>query len=303
MTVQRLPDFLTTSYGEVKFAINPYLPLGGCITLLYGKTRIGKSPLTWEMARSVASGEPFLGYPVTQGRVLYLDFDTPPALVQQRLALIENPPPDFYVDFPGVQNVFQSTTQAYLRAQQATVQPLLVMINTLRKLYSGDEKDGALPSRIYAILQAIFSPAAILLVHHDKKSSGKPEESGDPDEAFSGHMAWLNDCQVGIHLIPHGGPIPGLLRLCHPKSQVSATEKPFVIQLSKNGTAIARYLAQKSSSVISLYHQLPEPMSKTERVRVISQRLNCSERTVWTYLSHLPEEPTATTEASDIHDI
>ena len=293
MTVLSLKEFLAQAYGEVRFAIKPYVPTGG-VTLLYGKTRIGKSPLTWEMARCVAAGEPFFGYPVSKGRVLYLDLDTSPALVQQRLGLIDTPPDNFYIDFPGVRNIFHATTQDHLKGLQTEVQPILVILNTLRKLYSGDEKDASLPSRIYSLLQGIFGPAGIVVVHHDRKSPTEKDASGDPDEAFSGHMAWLNDCQVGLHLVPAGGPVPGLLRLYHSKSQVSAQEKPLTLQLSQNGTHLADYSAQKATSVMQVYIQCPVEMPRSDKVKLISQQLGCSERTVWTYLSRLPESGTAT---------
>ena len=286
----RLPDFLAQPFSPIQFAIQPYVPLGG-ITFLYGKTRVGKSPLTWEMGRCVAAGEPFLGlYPVTQGRVLYCDLDTAPALVQTRLALIDSPPADFFIEFPGVRNLMQAATQDYFKKLYAEVQPTFVILNTLRKLYSGDEKDASLPSRIYAILLTLFPSAAVMVVHHDKKSSGNPEDTSDPDEAFSGHMAWLNDCQVGLHLTPAGGHVPGLLRLWHSKSQVSAEEPPHTLQLSQNGTQLALYTAQKATAVMSVYVQCPIGMSKTDKVRLISQQLGFSERSVWTYLSRLPDE-------------
>lgn len=285
----RLPDFLAQEFSPIQFAIHPYVPFGG-ITFLYGKTRIGKSPLTWEMARCVAAGEPFLDlYPVVKGRVLYCDLDTSPGLVHQRLVLIESPPADFFIEFPGVRNILQMPTQDYFRQLQREIQPIFVILNTLRKLYSGDEKDAALPSRIYATLQAIFAPAAILVVHHDKKSSGDPTDAGDPDEAFSGHMAWLNDCQVGLHLVRGGGNVSGLLRLFHSKTQVSSVEPPRLLQLCQDGTHIVDYKAAMAGETIKLYTQLPETLTKTERITIVSQQLKCSPRSVRTYLSWLPQ--------------
>lgn len=302
----RLSDFLAQASPEVRFAIKPYIPFGG-VTLLYGKTRIGKSPLTWEMARCIAAGEPFLEtYPTTKGRVLYLDLDTPPTLVRQRLALLPSIPDNFYIEFPGVRNILQLTTQEEFRRLQAEVQPIAVFINTLRKLYSGDEKDASLPSRIYATLMAIFAPAALVVIHHDKKSSGDPEDVGDPDEAFSGHMAWLNDCQVGLHVIAGTGHYKrglgsgglGMIRLCHAKSQVSATEPPRALQLCKDGTNLVDYRVSVAGEVMKLFHELPGTLTKTDRVRIISQQLKCSERSVWTYLSWLPEPVVHTASAN-----
>lgn len=294
MSPERLPEFLARQFEEFTFPIRPYV-VGGGVTLLYGKTRVGKSPLTWEMARCIASGEPFFRYPTTKGRVLYLDLDTPAALVQHRLALLDTPPEDFWVEFPPMRNIFLAVTQTRLKQYQAEVEPTAVFINTLRKLHEGDEKDAAQPHRVYDTLRSIFRGAGIVVVHHDKKTQGK-DQAGDPDEAFSGHMAWLNDCQIGLHLVPAGGHVPGLLRLWNTKNQVAAQEEPWTLQLAANGTHISDYLAYKATAVIKLYHELPETMGKSDRVHVISQRLECSERTVWTYLSRLPDPPTEITE-------
>ena len=47
----------------------------GSVNLGLGNSGIGKSPLCYQMALCVASGKPFLGHPVKQGRVLYLDYE------------------------------------------------------------------------------------------------------------------------------------------------------------------------------------------------------------------------------------
>ena len=292
----RLPEFLAQKFPETLFAITPYAPFGG-ITLFHGKKGLGKSPLTWEMGRCVASGEPFLGtYPVAKGHILYCDLDTPPALVQKRLLLMESPPDDFWIEFPGVRNILQTPAQDYFKKLRDEAQPIMVILNTLRKLYPGEEKDGSLPSKVYSILLGIFSPAAVIVVHHDKKSSGDPEDAADPAEAFSGHMAWLNDCQVGLHLVRAGGHVPGLMRLVHTKSQVAAMEPPRTLQLSKDGTALVDYRGSQASAVIKLYHELPAEMGKTDKVSIIAQTLRCTPRTIWTYLSYLPEPGTPANE-------
>ena len=115
------------------------------------------------------------------------------------------------------------------------------------------------------------------------------EEGRDPDESFSGHMAWLNDLQVGLHLMAAGGLVKGLLRLQNSKNQVAPEQPDMSLILSQNGTTIVPYRSERASAVITLYHQLPVEMKKTERVGVISQQLGCSERSVWTYLSWLPD--------------
>ena len=283
----------------IPFLINPYIPEEGII-LLYGKTRTGKSPLTWEIARCVGSGEPFFGHQTRAGRVLYLELDTPKRLVQPRLTQLP-PAPNVWWEFISALNLFQLGSQALLREIQSKCYPDLVIVNTLRAVHYGDEKDASLPLRIYKTFQAIFLGAAILFVHHDKKSSGDPTDSSDPDEAFSGHMAWLNHCQTGIHLLKSGGntSVKGILRLKHSKSQVSAEASDLILKLDEGGTHLVLYSSQRLLQLLTVYQALPVEAGKTERVRIVAKQVGLSERQVWTYLSRLPEA----TEVLKTHDI
>lgn len=278
--------------GAIPFLIDPYIPEGGII-LLYGKTRVGKSPLTWEIARCLGSGEAFFGRPTRQSRVLYVELDTPQRLVQARVEQLPSAPNVWWEFIPTI-NVFEVASQGHLRTLHEECKPALVIVNTLRAIHYGDEKDGALPLRVYKTFQALFPRAAILFVHHDKKSSGNPDDSSDPDEAFSGHMAWFNHCQTGLHLVRHGGHVAGLIRLVHSKSQVSREAPDLVLQLSANGSALVNFSASRLKDILTVYHALEG--GKSERVRLVAKQLVVSERTVWTYLSRLPDEGTAVVE-------
>lgn len=283
-------DLIAQPVGAMPFLIDPYIPVEGTV-LLYGKTRAGKSPLTWEIARCVGNGTPFFGRPVQQGRVVILEFDTPKKLVLPRIVPLETPQ-NVWWEFIGPCHLPTSTpVQTLLRAIQSEVSPDLVIVNTLRKIHQGDEKDGSLASRIYGIFRAIFPQAASLFVHHDKKTHGDPDSVLDPDEAFSGHQAWLNDCQTGLHLMRAGGRDSGLLKLFHTKSQVSEEHLPLALQLDKGGSVLIEYISEQARKVINAYYRLPETMPKTERVRIIAVQVDLSERQVWTYLSRLPDTP------------
>lgn len=264
------------------FLIRPYIPRGGTI-LLYGKTSIGKSPLTWEMARCVGGGEDFYAHPAAIGRVLYLEFDTPKVLVQPRVRLIESPPSNVWWEFlHPCHIVTDGRTQTYLRELQGQCLPDFVVVNTLRRIHQGDEKDGSLPTRIYSTFQAIFPGAACLFVHHDKKTPAK-DQVGDPDEAFSGHQAWWNDATTGLHLV-RTAPQTHLLRLDHTKSQVSEQAPPLLLQLHKDGTHLLSHA--RATEVSQLWSATPGE-TKSERVAKVAQTLGISERNVWRYLSLL----------------
>ena len=287
MTPISWPDLVVHPMGSIPFLIEPYIPEGGII-LLYGKTRLGKSPLTWEIARCVGSGEPFFDRPVNPGTVLYLELDASRRLVQPRLELL-TPSANVWFEFLSPCHIVSSPLQLNLRMWQAELEPKLVIVNTLRGIHQGEERDASLPLRIYQTFQAIFKGAAILFVHHDKKSSGIPGDTSDPDEAFSGHMAWLNHCQTGLHLRRQGGKEAGLLRLEHTKSQVSQEAPPITLQLDADGSHLVGYSAKKLAQILGVYQLLPTDMTKTERIRLVAPQVGLKERQVWTYLSRLPD--------------
>ena len=281
-------DLVAHPLGTIPFLIDPYVPEGGII-LVYGKTRVGKSPLSWEVARCVGSGTPFFGRPTRQGRVLYLEFDAPRRLVQPRIELLSIPSNVWWEFLPSC-HIINSPVQARLREWNAEVAPELVIVNTLRGVHQGDEKDGSLPLRIYTTFQALFPKAAIWFTHHDKKSQGEAATEGtDPDEAFSGHMAWLNHCQTGIHLTRMGGREQGLILMRHTKSQVSAEAPPVQLKLDSDGSHLIDYSATRLKDILTVYHSLPKDVTKTERVQLVAAQVGLKERQVWTYLSRLPD--------------
>jgi hypothetical protein len=82
---------------------------------------------------------------------------------------------------------------------QTLLKPNLVIVDTLRKICRGDEKDGRFPSQVYGFFQQTFPDAAIQFNAHDRKGS-RDGLYMPSDEDFSGHQAWANDAQSVIHL-------------------------------------------------------------------------------------------------------
>jgi len=73
-TVSRLRDLQREELPETNWAVPEILPEG--LTLLGGKTKLGKSHLALAILEAISSGGVVLGtYPVEQGEVLYLDLE------------------------------------------------------------------------------------------------------------------------------------------------------------------------------------------------------------------------------------
>lgn len=268
-------------YSETPFLINPYVPKAG-IVLLWGETSTGKSPLGWHMAAAVGQGIPFFGLPTQMGKVLYIEVDTPQQLVADRLKHI---PPSKGVDFLFLPPMtIPAPSKDCFSLMQNTSKNLydLVIVNTLRKVHSLDDKEAQAPKLVYEYFQKMFPGAAIVFVHHTKKTQMDQhgDKVGRDKESFSGSMAWENDAQVGIQLVPYKNATEGLnLRLVHHKSQVSAKYKPLGLRLESDGATMACPKAEKLCIVETLLKS--SPLRGTKLDQEISRAIGESDSTAY----------------------
>lgn len=269
-------DLSKKEYKETPFLINPYIPRNG-ITLLWGETSTGKSPLGWHMAAAIGRGVSFFGLPVSQGKVLYLEVDTPQRLVAGRIQCI---PPSPNVDFlflpPLSVPVVERTALEALKG--AALQNYdCVIVNTLRKVHSLDDKEPQTPKLVYEFFQKNFPGAALVFVHHTKKTQINPhgDSIGRSKESFSGAMNWLNDAQVGIHIIPYRSKLEGInKRLVHQKSQVSDLYRPLGLQLEADGATLRAPAAERLDYVAHLL--LDSPIRGTKLDQLVSDEMKVS---------------------------
>ena len=257
---------LKTAFVDPEFWLDPYIPKKS-ITFLWADKSVGKSPLTWQIARSVASGKTFFGLPVKQGRVLYLEVDT---------AAIVNVP---RIRKAGITNegwesnlmwVFDETFQMETEASRARLmelqdehKPDLVIFNTLRKMHGMDDKDSRAPQQVYTWAQRIFPQASHLFVHHERKRSTDPNAKRQDDESFSGSKAWTNDATVALHLQRFRSPKTAAnLRLVHHRSQASEQIRHLELTLSEDGTNLGCHYFDQ---YLHVYERMNEDAGTTER--------------------------------------
>jgi hypothetical protein len=227
------------------FLINPYVPAGG-IVFMWGDTSVGKSPLGWSMAAAVSSGYNFCGLPTAKGKVLYIELDTPERLVAERIRKLRNPEQiDFDFLFLPPLSVPVLAREDLAKLHEAAERGYdFVIINTLRKCHSLNDKEPQTVKIVYEFFQRTFPGAALMFVHHSKKSQLNQAtgsyESGLDKESFSGAKNWLNDAQVGIYLRKFKNPRTSTnLVLRHEKTQVSAEYAPLPIRLEADGTNLS----------------------------------------------------------------
>jgi len=83
LTVMSASDILQTDYPEMLWIIPDILPIG--LSVLAGKSKVGKSWLCLQMLRAVVTGREFFRRPVTQGPVLYLSLEDTARRLKSRM--------------------------------------------------------------------------------------------------------------------------------------------------------------------------------------------------------------------------
>lgn len=258
-------------YEPAKFLIDPYIPRQG-IVLLYAKSSVGKSPLSWQMAKAVAEGTHFFGLPASQGKVLYIEVDTPEIVIVPRIRKLPPTPGVWWMFLQpmSVPQVPPDVLEALKEAQQY-IKPDLVVLNTLRKLHDLDDKESRTPKLVYSFFQHLFPQAALLFVHHERKESTDPRASPVDGENFSGSRHWIDDAQVGIQLQKvGGGEAKENLRLYQWKSQVCEPLKPLPLLLSSDGSTLTSPLYEE---LLTTYEFLNSEEAEGMERREIDQRL------------------------------
>lgn len=268
-------DFREVEFETPTFWIAPYVPTDG-IVLLWGETSTGKSPVGWHMASAIGRGDNFFGLPARQGKVLYLEVDTHQRQVHERVKLLDAPPNVDFLFLPPLSVPEVSPADQGLLERAAARDYDVVIINTLRKVHSMDDKDTKTPQIVYSYFQRLFPGASLIFVHHTRKANFdyKGGKIVADKESFSGANNWLNDAQVGLLLQKHEEPRKGInLILEHQKTQVSPHMGYLGLYLSPDdGTHLRCPKAEKLTAVYEYLNDHPDAVN-----RDIAEMLGCTE--------------------------
>ena len=248
-----LKIYTSTEFKELEppaslYLVNPIVPLGG-IVFVYGKSGVGKSPLSWALADAVARGTEFLGM-ATSGPVpvLYVDVDTRWWTIQERWkgAGYE---PNFDIavgeGFDCMSPMWDySEVRAILQKRQAERHYKLVVISTLAKIHHFSFAAADAPAEVYTRWQAVFGEeCAIVFIHHDKKSTAAGDGADEDSlyhitrESFSGNQQWLDHATTALHLTRRGSDYKFTLE--QTKDQGSRKAEPMKCVLSSNGVVVS----------------------------------------------------------------
>jgi hypothetical protein len=161
------------------WVIAPLIPTASA-TSLYSPAGVGKSLLALEAAAAVATGGTFLGEPVQQLNVAYIDQENSMALIKERLdALGYGPETDLsrlhYFSLGEWAPADTATGGAQLAKTAETLGVELVILDTVSRIVQGEENDAATYQSLYrhTILGLKARGIAVVRLDHSGKDIAK----------------------------------------------------------------------------------------------------------------------------------
>ncbi len=204
VTSHDLVDFLKMKYPPTPSLVGNRLVIPGGFTLMGTWPKVGKSHLAMQLAINRASGEPWLGFPTTKGRSLYINCEIISPMFQERFQDLlddrKKPQRDsVYLATLRGRRTYINTLEGrqFIEALIEQRKPDLLILDPLSKLMEGNESD---PVVMQAFLQVISEwqvkyGVAIMLIHHFRK---KPRDLKGKDadasiDEFSGSSLLTRD--------------------------------------------------------------------------------------------------------------
>lgn len=206
-------EYLALPSTPETWLIEPLLPSSGAM-LIYGDPKIGKSFAALQLAEAIQAGTPWLGFPCRQGKVAYIQLDTPRNVWQTRIKeLVHSHSMTNLPSFADRETLethpFDILNPDHLVLLSNALDGKgfdLVIIDTIREAHSGDENDSTAMQKVIASLTAATRPAALVIVSHARKS-GEESYSLMNDNRGSSYIVGRMDAIV--RFTPKGARVSG----------------------------------------------------------------------------------------------
>lgn len=189
----QLDEYLALDREPQPWVIHSLVPVGGLVNV-FGKPKTGKSFIVLDWCKAVAQGAgSWFGYQIQKsGPVAYLQVDTPREEWARRLEHVRKECardgiPLWIADmwlvpnFPV--NVLEKDdpTILWLRAELERIQPVMIVIDTLREVHGGDEDNSTVMRNVISALVGACRPSAIVIVSHARKDQAAFQDTGGDD--------------------------------------------------------------------------------------------------------------------------
>lgn len=199
------PTYLTLPRAPEAWIVEDILPTGGLLNI-YGRPKEGKSFLATQLAAAIAdpSQDSFMSFPIrTHGRVAYLQVDTPRAIWAQNIGTCFQgfDLSQFYIaDSQMVPYPFNILAEGHtwLRAACNELEPVVVIIDTLREIHGGEENDSGHMRNVVNLLVEATRPAAVVLISHARKNLPEGEMDLMAENRGSSYIAGRMDAIIKV---------------------------------------------------------------------------------------------------------
>lgn len=188
-----MPAYSVTEYLKLEQKAEVWLwdgivPVSGA-ALLFAAQKIGKSFLALSLAEAVADEDiaHYLGQSIgLHGPVLYIQLDTPRGLwIKNYLKNLksEKARNSIYImdremdDVPMPFDIRTRECQLWVKSEIDRIKPVLVIIDTMRRMHRCKENDNDEMAIIYDVFVNLTTPAAMLILTHQAKNIQEGQEA------------------------------------------------------------------------------------------------------------------------------
>lgn len=258
-----LPSVLTHAelvQGElppVEWQVTNLIPKGG-ISIIGGDSGVGKSWLALHLAQCVASGQALLNtFPVAQGKVLVLDAESGPSLLERRVKKLfaglraENAdaeiPADLPITFLPMAMRFKAETAGQFAEYLVKEGVSLVIADPLIHFAGVEENSAEGMAAFFEVIREIAKQAdcTFVFTHHSRKESRLASNSAGQMLRGSSAIRAILDSHIFIRKLK-GGKL-----LCeHDKCRQAECLPPFIIEITDTDeqTTVCRYVGEAEES-------------------------------------------------------
>lgn len=282
-------EFLRLDGLKTDYIIPNLLPEVGRIAL-YGVAKKGKSFLALQLAMAVCQGIPFLGHEVVKpGPVLYLQFDTPPQLWQDRLRKLQDSgisiPDNLYVLHPDTQprraNLLDGGQAHQIHEMLTARLPALVIIDVLASIHHLKENEADDMKQIIGRLNTLFQGRAYMIVHHTSKPNLQPGAGQHSPSSAGRGSSYLGGEMDANWLLTSTSEGQGKLTI---EARFAAPDKPLHLVQNESGlwvqTAAAKRGRPPGSSLDYKKEVELDPALADLSTREAAERLEVSRETI-----------------------
>jgi hypothetical protein len=179
-------EYLKLPRAPQKWIVQDLVPVGGIVNI-FAKPKVGKTFMYMGIGEAISSGhDEWEGFEVFQhGKVAFLEVDTPREEFADRFIKMAIERNAFYVaDMWMVPNypfdLLDPNGKCYqwLKEQMDALQPLMVVVDTIREVHEKDENDSTGMKQVVSRLISACRPATIVLISHARKEANSMFTSG-----------------------------------------------------------------------------------------------------------------------------